>query len=252
MSGSARSLTMTSFAGLRVASLYYTPAYSKNGVNISSKLEINAFMNMPGKANGGKGVNAIIKLTTWGKLADTCAKSMSEGKEFNCNAKLNVFDKRVFMPSLIAGQPGTPVLLPDGSPLMTKGTSFTIDALTFGEESNKHISDEIAAGVRPLGWNVIGSLEAAAWKATLQARQTIQFDPNSPTGTFGYAIIRMPQGVGIGAYIPQTTPAQPVQAIPAAAAPVVATVNVAPIVGAAPVAQAAPVVNGGFIVPRGV
>jgi len=53
MSGSARSIQSSNFAGLRVASLYFTPEYSKNGVNISAKLEINAFMNLPGRANGG-------------------------------------------------------------------------------------------------------------------------------------------------------------------------------------------------------
>lgn len=246
MSGSARSLQSSSFSGLRVASLYYTPEYSKNGKNISAKLEINAFMNMPGKQNDGEGPkDQIIKLTTWGKLANICALSMSGGKEFNCNAKMHVFDKRVFMPSAIEGQPGTPVLKADGTPLMTKGVSFTINELTFGEESNKHIEREIAAGVRPMGWNVAGSIEAAQWKETLKARQAIQFDPNSPTGTFGYATIRLPAGAGIGAYVQnQTTVAAPV------AAPVTATVAVAPV--AAAVAPAAPVNAGGFVVPNGV
>ena len=242
MSGSARSLQSSSFSGLRVASLYYTPAYSKNGKNISSKLEINAFMNMPGKQNDGEGPkDQIIKLTTWGKLADVCALSMSGGKEFNCNAKMHIFDKRVFMPSAIAGQAGTPVLKADGSPLMTKGTSFTITELTFGEESNKHIDREIQLGVRPVGWNVAGSVEAAQWKETLKARQATPFDPNSPTGTFGYATIRLAAGAGIGAYIPNQT---------TVAAPITATVAVAPVAAAvAPI----PAVNpGGIVVPAGV
>jgi len=253
MSGSARSLQSSSFSGLRVASLYFTPEYSKNGNNVSAKLEINAFMNMPGKANGGKGINAIIKLTTWGKLAHICAKSMSEGKEFNCTAKMHVFDKRVFMPTA-PGQPGTPVLMPDGSPLTVKGTSFTINELTFGEESNKHIAKEIQLNVRPANWNVVGSVEAAQWKEILKARQAIQFDPNAPTGTYGYATIRMPQGAGIGAYIPQGT-AAPVQVAPVAtpAVGIPAAVAVNPVVGAVPAQpQAVPVATGGFVVPNGV
>ena len=255
MSGSARSIQSADFGGLRVASLYFTPEYSKNNVNISAKLEINAFMNLPGKANGGEGRNEIIKLTTWGKLAHVCAKSMSEGKEFNCfNCELHVFDKRIFMPSLVAGQPGTPVLLPDGTPLTTKGTSFTIGKLTFGEESNKHIAREIAAGVRPPNWNMAGSVEAAQWIEILKARQAVQFDPNSPTGTYGYATIRMAAGAGIGAYIPQAVGVAPVAAAPFAGIP--ATVAVAPIV-AAPIpavpAQPAVVANAtGFVVPSGV
>ena len=254
MSGSARSLQSSSFSGLRVASLYFTPEYSKNGANISAKLEVNAFMNMPGKANGGDGYkDQIIKLTTWDKLAHICAKSMSPGKEFNCNAKMHIFDKRVFMPSLVKGEPGTPILKSDGTPLMTKGTSFTIKELTFGEESNKHISDEIAVNVRPMGWNVIGSPEAAQWKEILKARQAVQFDPNSPTGNYGYAIIRMPQGPGIAAYNPNQAP---IATAPAAAtvAPVAATL-VAGAPAVAPVIQpvATPAVNvGGFVVPAGV
>ena len=242
MSGSARSVQSSDFGGLRVASLYFTPEYSKNGVNISAKLEINAFMNLPGKANNGEGRNEIIKLTTWGKLAHVCAKSMSEGKEFNAfNCELHVFDKRVFMPSLVQGQPGAPVLLPDGTPLTTKGNSFTIGKLTFGEESNKHIAREIAAGVRPLNWNQAGSVEAAQWKETLKARQAVQYDPNSPTGTYGYATIRQPSGPGIAAYIPQAV----------GAAPITATVAVAP-VAAAPVVATPAIAPGGFVVPNGV
>lgn len=246
MSGSARSLQSSSFSGLRVASLYFTPEYSKNGKNISAKLEINAFMNMPSRANDGEGLkDQIVKMTCWGKLAHICAKSMSNGKEFNMNGKMRIFDKRVFMPSTIQGQPGTPVLLPDGSPLMTKGTSFTINELTFGEESNKHIAREIQAGVRPVGWNVIGSAEAAQWKEILKSRQAVQFDPNSPTGTYGYAIIRMPAGAGIGAYIPNQT-----TGIPATVA-----LNVAPVAAPLAAPAAAPAVavnNNGFVVPSGV
>jgi len=237
-----------------VASTYYTPAYSKNGENINAKLEINAFINQPNKTD------QIIKLTAWGKLGDSCAKSMSNGKEFSAfNCELNVYDKRVFMPSLVAGQPGAAVLKPDGSPLTYKAQSYTIGRLGYGMESEKHIAREIQAGIRPLGWNVMGSMEAAQWKEILNSRKAIQFDPNSPTGTFGYATIRMPQGVGVGAYIPGLTRANAPVAAPVATQPITATVAVAPVAGAPVVAAplvapiAAPIVtNGGFVVPNGV
>ncbi len=248
MSGSARSLQSASFGGLRVASTYYTPAYSKNGENVSAKLEINAFINQVRKTD------QIIKLTAWGKLADSCAKSMSNGKEFSAfNCELNVYDKRIFMPNPIIGQPGTAILKSDGSPLTMKAQSYTIGKLGYGMESEKHIAREIQAGIRPIGWNVMGSVEAAQWKEILISRKAIQFDPNSPTGTFGYATIRMPQGVGIGAYIPnQTQTAAPLAA--PLAQPVLATVAVAPVAGApVVVAEVAPIVApGGFVVPAGV
>lgn len=254
MSGSARSLQSLNFGGLRVSRTYFTPEYSKNGENISAKLEIHCYLNQPNKKD------QIIKLTAWGKLAHSCAKSMSGGKEFSAfNCELNVYEKRAFMPSLVEGQPGTPILKTDGAPLMQKGQiSFTIGRLGYGMESEKHIAREIQGNVRPVGWNIPGSLEAAQWTEILKARQTIQFDPNSPTGTYGFATIRMPQGAGIGAYIPQA--GAPVVAAsmvaPAGPAPVTATVA-APVVAAPIVTTAAPaagpvVATGGFVVPSGV
>ncbi len=208
MSGSARSLSMSMFSGIRVASTNFTPEYSKNGKNVSAKLTINAFMNVASKANGGDGRNEAVPFTVWGKLAHICAKSMSPGKEFNCTANLHVYDGRVFMPGA-PGQPGTPVMKADGTPLTTKKFSFTVGLLTFGEESNKHINNEIQAGanVRPAGWNVAGSQDNLVWKEILKARQAIQFNPQAPT--YGYARVYMPQGAGIAAYVQN----QPVGAV---------------------------------------
>jgi len=194
MSGSARSLEVHMFAGLRVASTTYYPAHSKNGKNISQRLVINAFKNIASSANDGEGRNEVIQLTAWGKLADICARSMSPGKEFNASCDLHVYDGRVF-------HNGNPVQMSDGTVLTTKKQSFTIVRLTFGEESNKLIAHEIQAGIRPAGWNQIGSADHAAWVNTLKARQAVQFDPNLPT--FGYAKVIIPQGPGIGAYNPQ-------------------------------------------------
>lgn len=269
MSGSARSLMTAMFSGLRTASTNFTPEYNKSGKNVSAKLVVNAFMNIASRANNGEGRNEAIPFTVWGKLAHICAKSMSPGKEFNCTAMLHVYDGRVFTKGT-PGVPGTPVLGTDGQPLMTKKFSFTIAMLTFGEESNKHIMAEIQAGpnVRPAGWNVAGSLEAKQWKEILMARQTIQFNPASPT--YGYARVYMPQGAGITAYVPTVAgTAAPIAYAPAAAPVVVgAAVDTAaavaatfagvpvvgqpvpvvgqPIVNAAPVA---PIVNNGFVVP---
>ena len=254
MSGSARSLSMSMFSGLRVASTNFTPEYSKNGKNVSAKLTINAFMNIASRANNGEGRSEAVPFTVWGKLAHICAKSMSPGKEFNCIANLHVYDGRVFNKS-VNGQPGTQVLAADGTPLTTKKFSYTISMLTFGEESNKHIMNEIQAGpnVRPAGWNVAGSLDAKTWKEILIARQAVQFNPASPT--YGYARVYMPQGSGIGAYVPQAqsgpaanTTAAIVQTF-AGVSPAgnVATLPVQPtVVQPAPVA---PIVSSGFVVP---
>jgi hypothetical protein len=172
----------------------YYPAHNKNGVNISQRLSINAFMNIASSANNGEGRSDAITLTAWGKLADICARSMSPGKEFNCLAELHVYDGRVFHNQ-------QPVTLSDGTVLTTKKYSFTIVRLTFGEESNKLIQSEIQAGIRPVGYAQIGSPDHAKWVETLKARQAVQFDASKPT--FGYAKVIIPQGQGISAYNPQ-------------------------------------------------
>ena len=254
MSGSARSLSMSMFSGLRIASTNYTPEYSKNGVNVSAKLNINAFMNIASRANGGEGRNEAVPFTVWGKLANICAISMSPGKEFHCIAQLHVYNGRVFQPGQ-NNQPGTPILGPDGQPLMTKKFSYTIQMLTFGEESNKHIAAEIQANVRPANWNVAGHPENAQWKEILKVRQATQFNPQLPT--FGYAKIYLPQGAGVGAYIPNAAPAAAVA--PATFTPAVDTAAAVAATFAQPVPAAPAAIpavapaNGGFVVaPAGV
>jgi len=204
MSGSARSLEVHMFAGLRVASTTYYPAHSKNGKNVSARLVINAFKNIASSANDGEGRNEVIQLTAWGKLADICAKSMSPGKEFNSTADLHVYDGRVFHNQ-------QPVTMADGTVLTTKKQSYTIVRLTFGEESNKLIAHEIQNNIRPAGWNQVGSAEHQAWVATLKARQAIQFDAKLPT--FGYARVIVPTGQGIGAYDPQLSQSNLAQSV---------------------------------------
>lgn len=193
MAGSARSLQISTFVGLRVSRCSYHPSHSKNGVNISQRLVITAGMNTPSRANNGEGRVDFISLTVWGKLADICAKSMSPGKEFNCLADLHTYLGRVFYNQTV-------LTAQDGSPITTRKMSFTITRLTFGEESNKFIAAEVAAGLRPPGWNAIGTPEYNTWRETLKARSALAFNPSLPT--FGYAQIILPSGPGVGAYIP--------------------------------------------------
>jgi len=204
------------FFGLRVASCNYFPAHSKNGSNVSQRCTINAFMNIASKANNGEGQSTVVPLTAWGKLADVCAKSMSPGKEFHCSAELKGYEARVFHNQ-------QPVVMPDGTTLTTNKLGFSITKLLFGEESAKHIANEIQSGIRPADWNLAGSAGYNAWRETLKLRNTLAFDPTQPV--FGYAKVILPQGPGIGAYTPQAT-AAPVFA-PATAAVEAAVVNAA-------------------------
>ena len=227
---SSRSLEMSMFSGLRVASTFFTPEYSVNGKNVSAKLTVNAFQNIASKANDGKGKNEALSFTIWGKLAHTCAKSMSPGKEFNCQAHVNVYKGKTYFPG-VNNQAGIQVMCPDGTPLMSKKVSFTVSRLTFDGESKKHINNELQAGVRPALWDKEGTPDNLQWIEILKARQAIQFNPQSPT--YGYANVRMPQGANIGPVVQTTagvaatfTGVNPAAAIPAptqpATAPIVA------------------------------
>jgi len=260
MSGTSRSLQTSNFSGLRVSRTYFTPEYSKNGANINAKLMISAFCNIASRANNGEGKRFPLQFTTWGKLAHVCAKSMSPGKEFNAfECKIDVYQGRVNKPGAAPGQPWIPALADDGTQLMTERVGFTIGLLTFGDDSNKHIANEIQENVRPMGWNVIGSQEEAQWKELLKVRQTIQFNPQLPT--YGYARVHLPNGAGIAAYVQQPAPGVVGNAIdPAAAiAATLAGMNPAGVVtpepvsvpvAVQPIAQPAAVVApGGFVVP---
>lgn len=247
------------FFGLRVASCNYFPAHSKNGVNISARCTINAFMNIASRANNGEGQSTVVPLTAWGKLADVCAKSMSPGKEFHCTAELKGYEARVFHNQ-------QPVVMPDGSTLTTNKLGFSITKLLFGEESAKHIANEIQSGIRPPDYNLAGSASYNAWRETLKKRNLLAFDPTSPV--FGYAKVILPQGPGIGAYTAQVIPpAAPAFVAPQATAVEAAVVNAAlnpTAVGAAlfpttpvaapfvPAPGPAPVVQAGFAAPAGV
>lgn len=232
-------------AGLRVSSTFYTPEYMKNGVTIHAKLTVYAFQNSGKKiANGAKKEAPPIQFTVWGKYAGICAKALSKGKEFHCNAKMNPYFKRAYYKSAGAGIAGAPVLNPDGSQVKTATIGFTVDDISFGADSKRIIAEELAVGFRPADWATTG---AELWKQNINARMAIQFDPNSPTGTYGFALIRMPKGAGISAYAQtNATVVNVAQALGAVQAPIA---QPAQIVTPAPVAQPAQVAQTGFVIP---
>lgn len=206
MSGSSRSLAKLFGAGFRVASTELTPEYSNIGAqgqasNVNARLKINAYMNVPGKANGGKGRNEIISFTIWGKMATLGAWLFSPGKEFNCEADPHVYDKRQFFPSAVKGQPGTPIINPlTGQQHTSKALGFTIRDFTLGEDSDKTANEEIKMGWRPAGWRNIGTPDYQAWRQILKARLAQPLDVTK--ATYGYAKLSAKRGPGFGAYNP--------------------------------------------------
>jgi hypothetical protein len=200
----SRSLQFSVFTGLRQASSIYYPAHSKNGVNVSQRLVINAYMNIASKANGGKGRSEVISTTAWGKAADVMALCITPGKEFSVFADLHVYQGRVWYND-------QPLTAPDGTAITTKKYGYTIRQFDLGNDAFKHIMNEIQAGLRGMNWWMQGTQEYENFRAMLKGRMTIQFDPSIPS--FGFAEVRMPEGTNIAAYIPNqsaNTTAMPV------------------------------------------
>ena len=150
---------------------------------------------------------------------------------------------------------------------MVRKVGFSITELTFGDESAKHIANEIQSGIRPADWNMAGAAGYGAWREKLKLRNTLVFDPTLPV--FGYAKVILPQGPGIGAYNIQpvglTAPVAAAvdNAVVAAAgsptavgaalfAPAAAPVVAAPAAAALFTPTAAPVAAPGFAAPAGV
>jgi hypothetical protein len=189
----SRSLQFSVFTGLRQASSIYYPAHSKNGVNVSQRLVINAYMNIASKANGGKGRSEVISTTSWGKAADVLALCITPGKEFSVFADLHVYQGRVWYND-------QPLTAPDGTAITTKKYGYTIRQFDLGNDAFKHIMNEIQAGLRGMNWWMQGTAEYENFRAMLKGRMTIQFDPSIPS--FGFAEVRMPEGANVAAYIP--------------------------------------------------
>jgi hypothetical protein len=244
----SRSLQMSMFTGLRQASSIYYPAHSKNGVNVSQRLVVNAYMNIASKANDGKGRNEAISLTCWGKGADILALCLTPGKEFNAICDLHVYQGRVF-------HNDQPLQATDGTPITTKKYSYTIRQFDLGNDSFKHIMNEIQLQIRGEHWWMQGTQDYENFRALLKARMTVQFDPS--LGTFGFAEVRKPEGANISAYIPNApvnTTAMPAATIGMAPNPAaVAAAFGAPVRPATPVQTLAKPINAAAsFVPRGV
>lgn len=184
MGGTSIGMGSCNLVGLRVSvPPTYIPGYEKNGQTINPCLKVRAFVN---RKNGR---SDIYDLRLWGKLADIGARSLSVGKEFHAELRPESYEGRVWK-----DKGKELVLNSDGTPVTVLKTAFVVKDIVFGAESNKHITDEIAAGKRPANYND-GAQGSAAWSATLKQRaactttrtETIN---GQTVEMFGHAIVR--------------------------------------------------------------
>ena len=173
--------------GVRVAGApMYTPAYMPVGGTkpIRQMATVSVIQNVGDQKN-------TYKLTAWGGMADTIAKSCAPGKELTFKCTINTFKGRIPL-TTVPGQPVSYQLDANGQFLTTTKVGFTIDNIHFGFDSRDQLIKEIQEGIRPQFWNVPGHADEGRWKQMIEARNNLKFVPGSQR--FGYATVRQPNG----------------------------------------------------------
>lgn len=191
----SKTLQFSVFTNLRLASAKFTPAHSKNGANVSQRLAINAYMN-ENRRGSAEDKSKAISLTAWGNGADILAWCLTPGKEFTIFGDLNVYDAPVYFNN-------QPVSM-GGQVLMRKCYGYTIRRFDLGNDSFKHIMDEIQRGVRGVNWWVKGSQDAINFKTILDARMAEAkkgFNIQSGASHWGFIEVELPR-YQYGAYNP--------------------------------------------------
>jgi hypothetical protein len=181
----SRSLQFSVFHNLSLASLFYTPAHSKNGNNVRQMLKVNAYINEVGF--GGNEKSKAISLTAWGKGADILAICLTPGKMFTCFADLDVYEAPVY-------DNNQKVIGSTGQPLMRKAFGYTMRRFDLGNDSFKHIMDEIQRQVRGIYWWCKGHADYENFRTMLKGRMTLvgAFNPQTNAQSFGFAPVKLP------------------------------------------------------------
>lgn len=188
------------FSGIRTAGnpttgaphLTYIPPHTKGGKKISAKLSFNGFLNSHRGTNqrtGEQGRSDVFPFVAWGKLATTCAKTLSIGKAIDATCTPQSYRGRLFNPD------GTQRVDAAGVGIEIDKISFTITNIVFGEETPKTIEREIQDARRPQQWNNPNHPDWQTWLEILKQRMALVWDGQSQT--FGYARVVIPQGPGI-------------------------------------------------------
>ena len=175
--------------GVRVAgSPIYTPAHiTPAGKTIRQRATFSVY------ANGKDGKEADkFKITAWGKMADSVAKSVAPGKKLTLVCEINTYLGKVPYPNNNPNVPVQYVTDANGQPMMITKTGYTIEEIDYGVDSAALIISEIQAGLRPMYFAVPGHADEAAWKAICKQRNDLEYVIGS--AYFGYAKVQNPSG----------------------------------------------------------
>jgi len=184
----SKALGKAFLSGLRVlGELQYIPASVRSdGKEIQQRCVLPCAINTGKTDAQGNSIRHTVRITAWGKLADSMAKSCPPGKELNVYCDIRSYKGQVFYAN------GQPVIDPsNGQPVMVNKISFNIDDMAYGDDSRRFIQQEIERGARHDGWDVPGTPAAAEWEQRKAQIKAVTFQPGMKT--FGYAKVLAPR-----------------------------------------------------------
>ncbi len=183
---SSKALASVSFAGLRVAGeTIYVPEKVRpsDGKEIQQRCIIPVYQNTGRDDAAGNAISHVFKLTSWGGLADVCAKSMPKGKEFHAVCSPRSFKGRVFYADR------SPVMDKDGTPLMVTKIGFNLDDLSLGADSFAFLEEEYTRKARGRQWQQPGTQDHANWLVRVASIKAMKYTPGLQR--FGYAKVEI-------------------------------------------------------------
>lgn len=180
---SSQGFTIHTIVGGRVlGECTYVPAHSKNGKDQSQRITIPVRVNKRNRQDD-------YKLTVWGPLADTCARSCSPGKLLTVSGESQNYlgdlynrDRQLRLDQA-------------GQAIQIRKEATTVKHIMFGNESAKQIQEEINTGLRPRLWNVPGTEDAAQWANIIAKKKAAPEMWDGRSAKFGFARVYIPQGV---------------------------------------------------------
>ena len=207
----------------------FTPAYTKIGTTtvIPARISIPVMITNPPYYVDGvrkEGGTALAYITAYGSLAESCAKYLVNGKEFDCECNISSYESHIKDQAT-----GGMVINAAGQPAVTIKNGFTMvpGSLRYGADSKVQIAKEINSGYRPVGWDgtlpidqveqamITGELPGliqrakqgpAAWKAKQEALKALKYTPGMLE--FGAAKVEVsPHATPMNAYTAGVTDA---------------------------------------------
>lgn len=159
----------------------FVPAHSKNGKDNSQRITVPVRVNKRNREDD-------YKLTIWGPLADTCARSCSPGKLLSVSGESQNYLGNLY------GRDRQLRLDNAGQVIQIRKESTTVKHIMFGNESAKFIAKMIQEGRRGNYWNVPGHADALQWANQLALLKAAPPQWDGVSDVFGFARIFRPEG----------------------------------------------------------